>query len=366
MSQNPIRVLQVVTNMSYGGLENLLMNYFRHLDRSKVQFDFLTHVNIHQDFEEEIASLGGKLYRLPMLNPLSSHYRFELKNFLSAHPEYKIVHSHLDCTAGIPLKFAKATNVPIRIAHAHNSNQNHNLKYLLKLFYRHFIPNHATHLFACGKDAGDWMFRGLPYTVVRNAIDVSKFTFSAEKAISIKESLNISNKFVIGHVGQFRQQKNHGFLIRIFNEVYKTAPDAVLLLVGKGPEMQATQDLVRKLGLSNAVYFLGARPDIPDLMQAIDLFILPSLFEGLPVTMVEAQAAGLPCIISDKVPIECKITEDVTQISLDAPLSEWADAILRYQSHRKKDTSSIMQQSGYDIVTNAKWLEEFYCNGAAT
>lgn len=130
--------------------------------------------------------------------------------------------------------------------------------------------------------------------------------------------------------------------------------------------MQATQDLVRKLGLSNAVYFLGARPDIPDLMQAIDLFILPSLFEGLPVTMVEAQAAGLPCIISDKVPIECKITEDVTQISLDAPLSEWADAILRYQSHRKKDTSSIMQQSGYDIVTNAKWLEEFYCNGAAT
>ncbi len=364
MCQNPIRVLQVVTNMSYGGLENLLMNYFRHIDRNRVQFDFLTHVDIHQDFEEEITTLGGNLYRLPMLNPLSIHYRSELQSFLASHPEYKIVHSHLDCTAGFPLKFAKATNVPIRIAHAHNSNQSHNLKYLLKIFYRHFIPKHATHLFACGKEAGNWMFRGLPYTIVRNAIDVSNFTFSSQKSASVKADLCISDKFVIGHVGQFRQQKNHSFLIKIFNEVHHSNPNAVLLLVGKGPEMQATQDLVHKLGLSNSVYFLGARSDIPDLMQAMDLFILPSLFEGLPVTMIEAQAAGLPCIISDKVPLECKITEDVTQISLEAPLSEWADSILRYQSFSKKDTTEILQQSGYDIVTNAKWLEEFYCNGA--
>ena len=304
----PIRILHIVTNMSYGGLENLLMNYYRHIDRDRIQFDFLTHVEIHQDFEEEIASLGGKLYRLPKLNPFSRSYRSALHVFLAAHPEYRIVHSHLDCTAGIPLQAAQKQGVPLRIAHAHSSSQNHNLKYLIKLYCRHSIPKYATHLFACGEKAGDWMFRGSPYTVMRNAIAVSDFTYRRELAVKIKAELGIADSFVIGHVGQFRREKNHCFLIRIFHQILQTAPNCVLLLVGKGPEMAPAKALAQELGIEKQILFLGARGDIPQLMQAMDVFVLPSIYEGLPVTMVEAQAAGLPCFISDRVPIECKIT----------------------------------------------------------
>jgi len=364
MSHTPIRVLQVVTNMSYGGLENLLMNYYRHIDRNRVQFDFLTHVEIHQDFEEEIASLGGKLYRLPKLNPFSRSYRSALHVFLVAHPEYRIVHSHLDCTAGIPLQAAQKQGVPLRIAHAHSSSQNHNLKYLIKLYCRRSIPKYATHLFACGEKAGDWMFRGAPYTVMRNAIAVSDFTYRKELAVEVKAELGVSGSFVIGHVGQFRREKNHCFLIRIFHQILQTAPNCVLLLVGKGPEMAPAKALAQELGIEKQILFLGARGDIPQLMQAMDVFVLPSIYEGLPVTMVEAQAAGLPCFISDRVPIECKITEDVHQLSLEAPLSRWAEEILSYRDHQRKDTSTLLREAGFDITTNAKWLEEFYCNGA--
>lgn len=362
VKEKPIRVLQIVTNMSYGGLENLLMNYYRNIDREKVQFDFLTHVSICQDFEEEIKKLGGKIFRLPRLNPFSFSYRRKLNNFFCAHPEYKVVHCHLDCMAGIPLQAAEKNNVNVKIAHSHSSRQNYNLKYPVKLFFKRNIPQYATNMFACGQEAGEWMFGKKQFEIMRNAIDAQQFRYSEELSKKIKCEMGLQDNFVIGHVGQFRKEKNHLFLIEIFAHVLEKDSRCRLMLVGKGDQMQAVKDKAEKLKISDKILFLGARQDISDLMQSMDIFILPSLYEGLPVTVVEAQAAGLPCIISDRVPIECKITETVEQVSLNDKPEEWAKKLLKYKSCMRQDTYKSIEQAGFDIKTNAKWLEEFYCN----
>lgn len=358
----PIRVLQVMTNMSYGGLENLLMNYYRQIDRTKVQFDFLTHVNVHQDFQEEIAALGGKLHRLPRFNPLSPGYRKALKDFFREHPEYRIVHSHLNCMSAVPLKAAKQCGVPVRIAHSHTSSVVRNLKMVLKYLYRPLIPRYATALFACGRKAGDWMFRGAPYTIVRNAVDAKSFRHDPALSRRMREELGLGNSFVVGHVGQFRTEKNHLFLIDIFAEVLKLHADSRLVLVGKGPNLEPAIEKAEGLGIREKILFLGARPDIPELMQAMDVFVLPSLYEGLPVTMVEAQSAGLPCVISDGVPLECALTDSVEQISLEAAPSVWAEAILSRKGREAGDHYDIICAAGFDIRTNAIWLEDYYCN----
>ena len=360
--QQPLRILHVVTNMSYGGLENLLMSYYRKIDRQKVQFDFLTHFADHQDFEEEIAALGGRLFRLPRLNPVSRSYHQSLLQFFREHPEYRIVHSHLDCMAGIPLKAAEECGVPVRIAHSHNSNQTKNLKYPIKMFYRKHIKQYATDLFACSKTAGDWMFRGSSFTVMRNAIDASAFQYNPSLREAVRHTLNLDNDFVIGHVGQFREQKNHLFLIEIFSEFLKLHPTGKLLLAGKGPTFKASQELASKLHISDHILFLGARSDISDLMQAMDIFILPSLYEGLPVTMVEAQASGLPCLISDHVPADCIITDHVKQLPLSAGAAFWAKELETQTGYIRKDTYHEIVNAGFDIQNNAAWLEDFYCH----
>lgn len=355
----PVRVLHVVTNMSYGGLENLLMNYYRCIDRSKLQFDFLTHVDIHQDFEEEIAALGGRLYRLSRLNPLSPGYLKELTGFFQAHPEYKIVHSHLNCMSAVPLRAAKRCGVPVRIAHAHTSSVNRNLKMFLKLLYRPRIPRYATNLFACGEKAGDWMFGGKPYTIMRNAIDAAAFRYDPAVSQRVRQALGIGSSFVVGHVGQFRTEKNHLFLIDVFAELLHRCPDSRLMLVGKGPMMEPARQKADALGISDKVLFLGARADIPELMQAMDVFVLPSLYEGLPVTMVEAQAAGLPCIKSSVVTDECVVTRFVKSLPIEEP-KPWAEAILTEQNTPRTDSLAEIRASGYDTNEASQGLTKFY------
>jgi glycosyltransferase involved in cell wall biosynthesis len=229
-----LRILHVVTYMGLGGLETMLMNYYRKIDRDKIQFDFLVHRNEEAYYDKEIESLGGKIFHLPRLNPFSKSYKNALENFLLNHPEYKIIHVHQDCLSGVILKVAEECGVPVRIAHSHNSNQDKNLKYLIKLYYKRIIPKYSTHLFACGKKAGEWMFSGAKFDILNNAIEAEKYTFSQEKRNQMRIKLNIpDNKLVIGHVGRFSEPKNHSFLIKIFAEILKTT-DALLLLVGDG------------------------------------------------------------------------------------------------------------------------------------
>lgn len=358
-----IRVLQVVTNMDRGGLESMLMNYYRHIDREKIQFDFLAHRQERAAFDDEIETLGGRIYRLPRLVPWSKSYLSALNRFFDEHTGYKVVHVHQDCLSSVILKAAKQHDVPVRIAHSHSANQDKNLKYPIKLWYKRSIPEYATNLFACGKDAGDWMFGGASYQIINNAIDVAAYTYGSTKRQEMRRQIGLENEFTIGHVGRFNQPKNHPFLLDIFTSLLKKEPNAALLLVGGGEGMPKIQAKAQELGIAERVRFLGVRSDVADLMQAMDVFVFPSFYEGLPVTMVEAQASGLPCIISDKVPPECILTEGLVNIMpLSTSPEVWAERILAKRAIPRTDRREEIAAHGFDITTEAVKLQEFYLN----
>lgn len=356
----PIRVLHVVTYMGRGGLETMLMNYYRKIDRNKVQFDFLVHRAFEADYDREILELGGRIYRLPNLNPFGKKYLELLNEFFENHKEYKIVHSHLDCMAGIPLKYAKKHGVPIRIAHAHNSNQTKDKKYWLKIMFKRNIPYYANRLFACSKEAGKWMFETDDFEVLNNAIDANAYSYNPDVRGQVRKAFGINEDILlIGHVGRFAPQKNHEFIIDIFSELNEKE-DSKLMLVGDGELRNFIEEKVISFNLEEKVIFCGVRTDIPKLLQAMDIFLFPSNFEGLPVSIIEAQAAGLPCLISDKVPIECKKTELVTATSLEAPVSQWIELIEEKRKIKRENTYEKIVKAGFDIENNSKWLEAFY------
>ena len=359
-----IRVLQVVTYMGRGGLETMLMNYYRNIDRDKVQFDFLTHRDERWDYDDEIESLGGKIYHLPKLNPFSKSYLNALDKFFKEHKEYQIVHGHQDCLSGVVLKVAKKNGVKFTIAHSHNANQDKNLKYLIKVFEKRKIPKYADKLFACGDEAGRWMFNTDNFEVLHNAIDTDLYTYNKEKADKVKKEFGIENKFVVGHVGRFSTQKNHEFLIDVFNEVQKVKEDSVLMLVGDGDLRPEIEQKVRDLQIENKVIFTGVRSDVNDLMQGMDVFLFPSLYEGLGIVLIEAQAAGLRCVISDTIPKDGVLTDDVTCISLAQSPVVWANEILKYQKYKRSNNKEIIKKADYDIKNNAKTLEQFYIENA--
>lgn len=362
---NQLRVLQVVTHMERGGLESMIMNYYRYIDREKVQFDFLVHRQERAAFDDEIESLGGIIYRLPRLVPWSKSYLSALNRFFDEHPEYKVVHVHQDCLSSVILKVAAQHNVPVRVAHSHSANQDKNLKYPIKLWYKRFIPQYATNLFACGKDSGDWMFGGAPFQIINNAIDVEAYAYNPTKRQEMRRQLGLENELTIGHVGRFNQPKNHPFLLDIFAVLLKKVPDAILLLVGGGENMPKIQAKAHALGIAEHVRFLGVRSDVADLMQAMDVFVFPSLYEGLPVTMVEAQAAGLPCLISDKIPPECILTNGLVDVlPLSAELETWAARILEKKNLPRIDRRSEIAAHGFDITTEAVKLQKFYLEAA--
>ena len=358
-----IRVLHIVTNMRRGGLETMIMNYYRHIDRSKVQFDFLVHRDYESDYDCEILRLGGRIYHVSRLIPWSNSYRRIICDFFTNHPEYRIIHVHQDCLSSVVLECAKRMNIPVRIAHSHSSSQDKNWKYIVKLYYMRSISKYATDLFACGKAAGDWMFCGNPYKIVRNAIEIEKYEYSNVKSERIRKQFHLNNEIVIGHVGRFTNAKNHKFLVDVFNECVKLSPNVKLLLVGDGENQQTIKKKVKKYKLQNKVVFTGAVEDTYNLMQAMDIFVFPSLYEGLPLTMIEAQASGLPCVISDKVPQECIITNGlVTYCKLEEKPVKWANIIMKKLRYSRINHSKELGCAGYDINVEAKKLEEYYIN----
>lgn len=355
-------MLQVVTNMDRGGLETMLMNYYRQMNRSRIQFDFLTHRAEKAAYDGEIEALGGRIYHLPRMIPWSLSYRKALDDFFTRHPEYMLVHIHQDCLSAVILEAAKKHNVPIRIAHSHNASQEKNLKYPVKLLYKRRIPRYATQLMACSRKAGDWMFGGASYSVLPNAIDAAAYVFDPQKRRAVRDALKIQQgALVIGHVGRFVPQKNHLFLLDCFAEAARQRPEAVLLLVGDGSLREAVERRAAQLKIADRVIMTGVRADVSDLLQAMDVFVLPSRYEGLGIVAVEAQASGLPCVISDKVPDECVVTQGlVTQMHLTDTPAQWAEHILSRSSVVRTDRYEEVRAAGYDIVDSAKRLEEFY------
>lgn len=356
----PVRILHIVSYMQRGGLETLIMNCYRHIDRKKIQFDFIVHRDFRADYDDEIEALGGKIYRLPRLNPFSPGYKKALLTFFKTHPEYKIVHCHLDCMSALPLGAAKQCGVPVRIAHGHNSNQDKDWKYPLKRIYMRNIPETATHFFACSEAAGQWMFPGQKVTVIKNGIETEKFSFDPDVREAVRQELGIGGEIVLGHVGRFMPQKNHDFLIDIFGEVHSRVPTSMLLLMGTGHLEAQIKEKVSRLGLSDCVEFLGVRSDVNRILQAVDVFVLPSLYEGLGIAAVEAQATGAVCILSDEVPEDCRMTNLVSFLSLQQPAAVWAQKILDVSASERTTRISEIAAAGYDIQNTAEWLQSFY------
>lgn len=354
-----MRVLHVVTHMNRGGLESMIMNYYRHINRDKIQFDFLVHREETADFDSEILEMGGQIYHIPKLNPFSLRYYKAMNDFFSNHP-YKVVHSHLNCMSGYSLRAAKKHDVKTRIAHSHNTNQERNFKYIIKKFSKKMIPFYATDLFACGEDAGLWLFDGKDFEILNNAIDAEKYSFCMETSHKYRKELNLENNFVIGHIGRFNSQKNHVFLIDIFFEILKQEPSARLVLVGDGADRKVIEEKAKKLEIRDKILFLGVRSDIPELLQAIDVFLFPSLYEGLSLVTIEAQAAGIPCIVSDTVTKQCKLVENFEFVPLEYSAKSWAEQVLKYRDSKKVNTYDIIAAAGYDVKRNVKKLEDFY------
>ncbi len=357
-----IRVLQVVTTMNGGGLESMIMNYYRNIDRTKIQFDFLMHrpESELKGYTDEIKILGGKIYTLPRLNPFSLSYLSKLNAFFKEHKEYSVVHVHQDCLSGIILKAAKRNGVKVRIAHCHSSNQDKNLKYIIKYLFRHNIKKYATKLLACGYIPGKWMFCTDNFEILHNAIDTEKFRYDKDIRSCVRKDLGINDSFVIGHVGRFSKVKNHLFLVRIFEEILNFEKSSKLVFVGTGEEESNIKNYVTINNLTDKITFLGPRQDVERILQAIDVFILPSKYEGVSVAEIEAQAAGLPCVVSDKVPEECDLTGNVVSVSLKEDLSTWAQTILRYKEFERKDTSEKIKMNRYDIKENVNKLMNYY------
>ena len=370
----PIRVLQVFTILERAGAESMIMNYYRNIDRSKVQFDFLVHRHETGAFDSEIKALGGKIFRLPPIT--SFRYRNQLEKFVKSQ-NYIIIHSHIDAYSYWILKSAKKNKIPVRIAHSHSavqtslkdlfagkSNFSQSLKGIAQSYLRYGVRRYATHYFACGQKAGDWLFGNKKdsLTIIKNALPTKKFMFNIEARNQIRLQLGVKeNEFVVGHVGRFSEVKNHKFLIQIFEEIKKTNKNFKLILVGGGTLKNEIKSAVETIGLGSCVDFLGIRKDIPQLLQAFDIFLFPSIFEGLPVTMIEAQVSGLPIIASDSITKEVNVTDLVTNVSLQKMPSEWANIIIQKVKNTKRyDRSEEIVESGYDIQANAKKLQDFY------
>ncbi len=360
-----LRVLMAVTSLDCGGIENLLMNIYRIIDRSKIQFDFLTHRNTKFYFEDEVEKMGGKIYRMPPVNPIpGSRYRKELDRFFKEHKEYKIVHAHMNALSTYVLRAAKRNNVPVRIAHSHNSELGEGLiKNLIKRYSRHNLNRYCNYKFACSKNAGIFLFRkGFDNCIIlKNGIDVEQYRYNGEIRQRTRERLNIKTNTVYGHVGSFTEQKNHDFLIDIFAEIKKRDDKSKLMLIGDGPLAGRIKEKINDLNLDNDVIMLGTRNDVNELLMAMDVFLFPSKYEGLGIALIEAQAAGLKCLASSEVPKEADVTGLVEFLSIEDNTKVWAENAIGQVSDRI-DQSSKIKEAGYDIEYTANWLQKFYMN----
>ena len=364
----PLRVLQVVTRMDRGGLESRLMDLYRAIDRERVQFDFYVLRPEAGCFDEEITALGGRIFvgqalstsRIPQIPG-------QFKAFFRAHPEYSVCHCHLNQWCGLILSGAKAAGVNVRIAHSRTALSGGGGSVFVKNAIRHIGASAPTHRFAVSEKAARWLFgdrrvdAGL-CEVLPNAIESRKFLFDPALREQKRAELHLGDAYTVLHVGNLRPMKNHPFLFRVFSEIRKSVPTARLLLAGDGELRGELEQLARETGIGDAVTFLGKRADIPALLSAADVFIFPSLFEGLPGSVLEAQAASLPCLIADTIAPEVVLSDLAEALSLSLSPEVWAQKALETRTHVRGDESALFARTGYDAAALAQRMVSFYEN----
>ena len=359
-----MRVLVISTvRFRTNGITSVIMNYYRNMDRRKIQMDIVVINEVPEPLLKELEDGGTGIFRLPRKeNPLS--YRHSLLRLMREN-QYDIVHIHGNSAMmALETWTAKCAGIPVRIAHSHNTTCTH--PGLHKILYPLFARTY-THGLACGEEAGRWLFRNAPFEVVKNGIDLKRFGFSASVRTQYRVRTGAGSRTVIGHVGNFIGQKNHEFLIRVFEKLQREEPGFLLWLIGDGELMDAVKCQVHELGLDESVLFLGKTMEVEKYLQAMDLFVLPSRFEGLPVVLVEAQAAGLPCLVSDVVTDAADLTGQVKFLP-GGDVDVWMDAIRRIRADeggQSRETVSgkageQITSAGYDISANAGRLIEQY------
>ncbi|OKP88581.1 hypothetical protein A3844_07770 [Paenibacillus helianthi] len=370
----PRRVLHIFGAMNRGGAETLIMNLYRELDKTKVQFDFGVHTNSRGDYDNEIEKLGGRIIHLPEPKKVGIlKYKRVLKNHLINYGSFVAIHSHVHHFSGVVLKVAKKVKIEVRIAHSHNTNDAQKdsiLRNAYRMTLETLIKKNSTHLLGCSKDACESLFGKKCWgkynvEVIRNGLDFNLFKELDKEKSNIRNELNIpEDAFLVGHVGRFSEQKNHRWLIRIFKELIKKVPNAHLLLVGDGDLKQEIYELSENLELLGNVHFLGIREDIPRLMNSFNVFLFPSLFEGLGNVLIEAQAAGTPCVCSNTVPSEADINIGLMKfVGLFENENKWVSEILEYMDVRKYRTEELFDaitKSGYEIKQITRRMVEIY------
>lgn len=353
-----LRILVVPTiRLGHNGITNVILNYYKYLNRSEFHYDFFISNGAEQWVRSTIKSFGGNIYDSPSRNKKPIRYAKYLKRILTEN-HYDIIHIHGNSgTMALELLIAKKANIKKRIAHTHSSTNKYKiLHYILKKS----MNNNATDLIASSDKAATWSFI-YNYIVLKNGIEVDKFLFNSKIRQEYRKQLGIENKFVIGHIGDMTPLKNHDFLLDVFNEIYKKNSDSVLLLIGDGKNKPRIQKKIEMLSLTNSIKILGNRNDVSSILQAMDVFVFPSKNEGLGIVTIEAQAAGLKCIVSDAVPLETKITNNIEYLPLELPASEWAEAILKYKKgYERKNLRNEVSINGFNIKDTVKILENLY------
>lgn len=360
-----IRILHVLGGLNRGGAETMIMNIYRKVDREQIQFDFIIHTDEHQDYTDEILLMGGKIYSFP---------RFTFKNltkikknwdtFFKNHLEYKIIHSHIRSYASVFLPIARKNGVK-SIVHSHNTSNGKGIKSLVKMYLQLSIRKKADYFFGCSIDSGRWLFgdkivESDRFFVINNAIDLSKFDYDEDCVDKLKKQFGFStNDIILIHVGRFHPQKNHEFLIDIFNDLHKKDYRYKLLLVGDGDLRREIENKVLAYKLKDYVILAGIREDVNQLLMMSDCFIFPSKWEGLPVTVIEAQAAGLKCLIADNITEEVRVSNLITYLPINNGTQLWVDKVLN-MSYEKIDVRKDIISSGFDVNSTAKWLVDFY------
>lgn len=360
-----IRVLQMGMTDNLGGIETYLINYYRHINKKNIQFDFTNIYSNDLCFQKEIQELGGKVYKVP------NYYKHPIKYIkevakLVKEKNYTIVHCNMSSAVFLfPLIASKLGGAKVIIAHSHNSLSDKGLlKTIIHNFNKHFIPLFANVYFSCSQKAGEWFFSkkiicSEDYKIINNAIEINKFSFDKIKRYDIRKKLNIDeNDFVIGNVGRLEKIKNQSFLIDIFKEMSKTTPNAKLIIVGDGSLKKELRKKAEDLDLKNKIIFTGRVENVSDYYNAFDVFALPSLNEGFGIVLIEAQSNGLPCITTDKIPVEARISDNFIQTKLEKGPKIWADEILKIKE--KRAITQVIEKNKYDIQNKSKDLETIY------
>ncbi|MFR1494912.1 MAG: glycosyltransferase family 1 protein [Faecalibacterium sp.] len=368
-TKEPVKVLYFVDRMLRGGIQTFVLENWRHMDHTKVQIDFLLLDDGNTyELEDTLRGLDSRIYKLKGIwvkKPKDFvSYQRAVDAFFKVHHDYRVVHLHSSSKNYMVLKCAKKYGIPVRIAHSHNIGfqTTSKVQILIGNLFKPLLKYYATDYFACSEDAGRWLFGRKKITVIKNAVDIDKYRYEPIKADCMRKKLKLDGKKVVGHVGRFTHQKNHTFLIDVFKELVELDSDYRLLLIGEGALEEQTKAKAKTYGVENKIIFAGFKTNVEDYMQAMDLFVFPSEFEGLGLVLIEAQAAGLPCYASEKVvPQEAKVSDLLTYIPLEDGPKMWAEQIDKTWKKFKRETpEDAIAERGYSIVETAKQLERYY------